>query len=607
MLAAVRAEKAKREAARKAEAEARAYREGLECNLSAFIREAWGVVEPGTRLDWNWHIDAIALHLQALLEDWLRTQVLAEGHLKPVDTSPLPPEGRTKEERAARQSEVLRRDRQRRMWTEARRLGVLLDESTGRVGWVNPETLEEASFRQRFQNIIVNIPPGFAKSRIISVLAVAWMWARWPEWTVIALSVNPRVAMRDADFCRDLCKSPWYRNTFRPEWDFSETQDAKSLYRNTAGGWRLSLGYFAEMVGDRAHAMILDDPNNPQDVHSETTRTSVNQRFDDVLFNRVNDLRVSVRIGVQQRTHVSDWTGHVLRNRKEHWEHLKLAMEATEKNRCTCSTCRNGHTSLGWVDPRKPGELIFELRFPPDVLATYRAQSYTWAGQYQQDPVQLQGNLFRETWWKFWRFDSEPAVPELKDRTIVIPDSTKWETWAQDSLVSADMTFKKTKNGSRVSIGVWLKHGQHRILVDLRWDRMGMVESKNALRELCEAYPWVTQKVVEEKANGAAIMDSLTAGATDEGKEAISGLIGEQVEGSKEARAWAVSPLVEAGNVVLPLHATWRADAIAECSAFPDGDTDDFVDQMSQALRRLERGGGWDDSMGFSFGGERSM
>lgn len=572
----VRAEKTRRAEEKRKIEEARAYRERLEKSFAAFIREAWPVVEPGTRLDWNWHIDAIADHVQAQFEDWLRTQIDALEWLPPLAEGPLPKPGTTRDGRDKRVSERHRRARIRRMWTEARRLGMLRTED-GAI-YTAP--------KQRFQNLLVNIPPGFAKSRIISVLFVAWVWTRWPEWTVIAMSVNPRVAMRDADYCRNLCKSAWYRETFRPEWDFSDTQDAKILYRNTAGGWRLSLGYFAEMVGDRAHAMILDDPNNPQEVHSETVRDSVNQRFDDVLYNRVNDLRVSVRIGIQQRTHVRDFTGHVLAERKEHWEHLKLPMEATEKNRCQCPTCRTGKTSLGWMDPRKPGELIFNLRFPEDVLATFRAQSYTWAGQYQQDPVQAAGNLFREKWWRFWRFDWEAEVPELADRTIVIPDRTQWTEWAEDSLISGDMSFKKTKRGSKVALGVWLRHGAGRFLVDLRWDRMGMVESATALDELCSAYPFIALKLIEEKANGAAVIDVLSQGAMKDSKP-IEGLVGEQVEGSKEARAWAVSPLVEAGNVFLPLHATWRAEALSECSAFPDGDTDDFVDMTTQALRRL--------------------
>ena len=54
------------------------------------------------------------------------------------------------------------------------------------------------------------------------------------------------------------------------------------------------------------------------------------------------------------------------------------------------------------------------------------------------------------------------------------------------------------------------------------------------------------------------------------------------------ARARAVSPLIEAGNVYLPRPqiAPWVNNFIEECAAFPNGAHDDQVDAMTQALLR---------------------
>ena len=59
-------------------------------------------------------------------------------------------------------------------------------------------------------------------------------------------------------------------------------------------------------------------------------------------------------------------------------------------------------------------------------------------------------------------------------------------------------------------------------------------------------------------------------------------------KGRKLARATAVSPLVEAGNVYLPHpeYAPRVNDFIEECAAFPNGAHDDQVDAMTQALLR---------------------
>jgi predicted phage terminase large subunit-like protein len=67
-----------------------------------------------------------------------------------------------------------------------------------------------------------------------------------------------------------------------------------------------------------------------------------------------------------------------------------------------------------------------------------------------------------------------------------------------------------------------------------------------------------------------------------------------QVEGSKEARLHAVSPLIEAGNVFLPdpVLAPWIGDFVEELSQFPSAPNDDQADAASMALERLSRGYG---------------
>ena len=68
----------------------------------------------------------------------------------------------------------------------------------------------------------------------------------------------------------------------------------------------------------------------------------------------------------------------------------------------------------------------------------------------------------------------------------------------------------------------------------------------------------------------------------------ISGILPVNPEGGKIARAAAVSPLIEAGDVYLPhpVCAPWVNDFIEECAAFPNGAHDDQVDAMTQMLLR---------------------
>lgn len=51
-------------------------RELAERHLSDFARQAWHVVEPGTRLSWTWHLDAICDHLEAVTRGEVRNLVI---------------------------------------------------------------------------------------------------------------------------------------------------------------------------------------------------------------------------------------------------------------------------------------------------------------------------------------------------------------------------------------------------------------------------------------------------------------------------------------------------------------------------------------------------
>lgn len=110
---------------------------------------------------------------------------------------------------------------------------------------------------------------------------------------------------------------------------------------------------------------------------------------------------------------------------------------------------------------------------------------------------------------------------------------------------------------------------------------MGLPETLNAVRRLTIKHPLAIAKYIEEKANGPAVMQTL--------KGEITGMIGVEPEGGKETRAYAVTPLFESGNVYFPhpLYAPWISDVIEEMLAFPNGEHDDDVDAMTQALVKL--------------------
>jgi predicted phage terminase large subunit-like protein len=119
-----------------------------------------------------------------------------------------------------------------------------------------------------------------------------------------------------------------------------------------------------------------------------------------------------------------------------------------------------------------------------------------------------------------------------------------------------------------------IRHGQVR-------ERLGFPETLAAIKKLAKKWPEASLKLVEDKANGPAVIQAL--------RHELQGLVAVNPDGGKVARAQAVSPQVESGNVYLPhpAIAPWIESLIDECSTFPNGKYDDQVDQMTQALNRL--------------------
>ncbi|MBS1983424.1 MAG: phage terminase large subunit [Bdellovibrionales bacterium] len=263
------------------------------------------------------------------------------------------------------------------------------------------------------------------------------------------------------------------------------------------------------------------------------------------------------------------------------WDHLCLPAEYERIER---------RTSLGWMDPRRQqGELLWPERFGRTEIDTLKRSlgSYAAAAQLQQRPSPAEGGLLKRHWWRFWK-PRDVSVPSMTIRssdgslqtamTVDIPE------YCDEQLQSWDCAFKDLDTSDYVVGQVWCRAGGDYFLLDQRRDKMDCPATVRAVRELTRDWPRAMAKLIEDKANGSAVIQML--------QHELPGLIPVNPEGGKAARASAVSPIVESGNVYLPHPsiAPWVDDFIEECASFPNGRHDDQVDAATQALLRLAVG-----------------
>jgi predicted phage terminase large subunit-like protein len=198
---------------------------------------------------------------------------------------------------------------------------------------------ENPLYVQRTQNLVIEVPPGSAKSRIVSVCFTAWAWLHCPSWRVICLSSNPRVAIRDSMYCRDLIESKWFQDRFNPPWRLRYDQNTKSLFSTTAGGWRKALGWGSRITGDRGDCLaagtivqtdlgdvkIEDVAANPHKykVLSHNHATGRNE-FKRVVAGRVIHNKNTLKLITGDRTEVECTDDHKLYSRGEYIAASKL-------------------------------------------------------------------------------------------------------------------------------------------------------------------------------------------------------------------------------------------------------------------------------------------
>ena len=148
-------------------------------------------------------------------------------------------------------------------------------------------------------------------------------------------------------------------------------------------------------------------------------------------------------------------------------------------------------------------------------------------------------------------------------------------------MMSWDLTFKNTEDSDFVVGQVWGTRGANAYLLDQVRGQWNFVETCDAFADLVARWPQAVTKLVEDKANGPAVIAALN--------NKIGGIIPVEPDGGKEARASAIAPLVEAGNVWLPAAhlAAWAGGLIEEAAGFPTATNDDQVDALTQALNRM--------------------
>ena len=433
----------------------------------------------------------------------------------------------------------------------------------------------EAMKREEIRDLVVNIPPGHAKSLLISVLFPAWLWIDTPTQRFLCSSYDLSIVVRDSVKSRMLLESDWYREEFSPAWKLSTDQNAKTFYKNTRQGFRFCHTVAGKGTGHRGEWILCDDPLKAKDGNSPLKRQDAIDWWDKTMPTRLNDPRTGKRLVVMQRLHEEDLTGHIRATSKT-FEFLELPSLFDSSARSITHHFVDGTKREFWRDPRtNDGELLFPELFTPEVLAGLRVQlgEADFAAQHLQRPYPAGGLIFKSEWFAN-RYKTLPRLTEV---------FTVWDLAlkdAEENDETACLTMGLGEDGFYYVLRVL--HG--------RWETPKVaeffVEQAKYFRQLYgERY---RGDYVEDKVSGTTMMQYLRRSNPELAIIPIT--TGRE---GKEERARGVTPICESGRVRLPDGETFEGmggavnDLIAQLVGFPKVKLRDLVDVFVYAIKRL--------------------
>ncbi len=410
----------------------------------------------------------------------------------------------------------------------------------------------EADTGSAYDILLIEAPPQHGKSVTVTESLPSWVLGRRPERRVILASYNDETAERFARRNREKLER-FGRTLFGVELTGVRRGSEFELERVPpapgAHGRLISRGILSGITGNPAELLLIDDPvKNRQEADSAARRRLIWEEWQNSLKSR---LAAGAKvIVIMTPWHEDDLAGRLLKSEKG-LRLLRLPVEA----------------EVGDPLGRAPGAPLcpeigkgrrWLAQFKKGYLGDPDGGARAWSALYQCAPRAEQGQIVRRDWWR--RYD--PGGVGAFGAQVI----------------SVDAAFKGGEDNDFVAIEVWAKRGNDYFCRFCLNRHLDFPQTLAAIRGVRRAFPEALAVLIEDKANGPAIISVLQ-------REMFC--IGVDPKGGKLARVHAVAPAIQSGHVFLPRGEPWAEQLIDQFSAFPAARHDDMVDSATQALSHL--------------------
>ena len=391
--------------------------------------------------------------------------------------------------------------------------------------------------------LVINVPPGSSKSLLSNVIWPAWLWARDPSCTIIAVSHTAALVNRFSAKFRLLIKSDWFQLRW-PYVQLSKDTASKLSMRTTALGERIGVSSGGSITGSHADVIIVDDLVDARDANNTPAILAKNEWHEEVLMSRWKNENHKLEVCIAQRLHESD---------------LPAVLMARGATALVMPAVGPGPSTPVWTDPRAPNGLLAPKRLSRATLANKRTTlgAAGYSAQYMQDPIPQSGGIISPEWLSH---EWDGVRPE--GQTYIVADTSHGENSDNDPTGFLVVS----KSGATLS------------LLDYQTGVWDFPEQLTRLEGLIKQWA-PTAVYVEAAASGRSVVQTL--------RLRMPNIVGVPPHGPKETRLRAITPYLESGAVRFPAGAGWVPAFRREVISFPRATHDECVDVLSLACGRL--------------------
>lgn len=391
--------------------------------------------------------------------------------------------------------------------------------------------------------LVIESPPQHGKSMTLTEGLASWCMGKYPEWRIILASYNDETAERFARRNKEKVRN-FGEALFGIK--IGGIDRATEFELEGHAGRLISRGIKAGITGNPANLLIVDDPiKNRQEADSPTTRQQIWGEW-------LNSLKSRLAAGAKVVVIMTPW----------HEDDMAARLLVTEKNirliRLPVEAELDDPLGRAEGEPLCPEigkDKKWLEQFKDAYLHDPEGGPRAWSALYMCNPRVEGGNLVKREWWKYY------------DPKEICVFGTE--------IISVDASFKGGEDNDFVAIEVWGKIGNDYYCRYVMNRHLDFPQTLEAILTVKQLYPNARAVLVEDKANGSAIISVL---------QRQMFCIAVNPKGGKVARVNAVSAAIESGHVYLPRGEAWTEPFVDQFTAFPAGKNDDMVDSATQAL-----------------------